>query len=221
MSIKSALEIDYPSSDGKPMADNTLQFKWIVIIKENLERVFRDDPNVFIAGDLLWYPVEGEPNIVRAPDAMVAFGRPKGERLSYKQWEEYDIPPQVVFEILSKSNSPTDTADMEDFYEYHGVDEFYWYDPDRQRLRGFRRKGGVLTKIAEMRGWVSPRLGIRFEMTDDLAIYGPDGERFKTVIEWADERDQQIQRANAAEEQVKELRRLLQLRGIDPNAPTS
>ncbi len=29
-------EIIYPDSDGKPMADNTKQFRWIVTIKENL-----------------------------------------------------------------------------------------------------------------------------------------------------------------------------------------
>ncbi|MGI0493862.1 hypothetical protein ACN4EG_18930 [Alkalinema pantanalense CENA528] len=52
-------DIHYPDSDGQPMADNTLQFQWIVTIKENLELLFANDANVFVAGDLLWYPVEG------------------------------------------------------------------------------------------------------------------------------------------------------------------
>ena len=52
-------EIIYPTSDGKPMAENTLQFEWIVLIKENCERLFADRSDVFVAGDLLWYPVEG------------------------------------------------------------------------------------------------------------------------------------------------------------------
>ena len=95
----------YPDSDGQPMADNTLQFRWIVLIKENLECVFRDAPDVFVAGDLLWYPVEGRPDIRVAPDVMVVFGRPKGERGSYRQWQEGNIAPQVVFEILSPGNT--------------------------------------------------------------------------------------------------------------------
>ena len=41
-----------------------------------------------MAGDLLWYPVEGQPNICQAPDVMVVWGRPKGERKSYLQWLE-------------------------------------------------------------------------------------------------------------------------------------
>jgi len=50
-------QIIYPDSDGQPMADNTKQFRWIVTIKENLEILFATSPDVFIAGDLLWYPV--------------------------------------------------------------------------------------------------------------------------------------------------------------------
>jgi hypothetical protein len=37
-------EIVYPDSDGKPIADNTLQFRWIVTIKEGLDWVFQDQP---------------------------------------------------------------------------------------------------------------------------------------------------------------------------------
>jgi Uma2 family endonuclease len=66
--------------DGQPMSDNTKQFRWIVTIKENLELLFAENPQVFVAGDLLWYPVEGHNKIRLAPDAMVVFDRPKGDR---------------------------------------------------------------------------------------------------------------------------------------------
>ena len=95
----------YPDSDGQPIADNPKQFRWIVTIKENLERLFAGE-NVFVAGDLLWYPVEGSPKIRQAPDVMVAFGRPKGDRGSYQQWLEANIAPQVVVEMLSPGNRP-------------------------------------------------------------------------------------------------------------------
>ena len=101
----------YPESDGKPMAENTEQYRWIVILKENLEILFATMADVFIAADLLWYPVEASKPIPedftlrsQAPDVMVIFGRPKGRRGSYKQWQEAQTPPQVVFEILSPSN---------------------------------------------------------------------------------------------------------------------
>src|SRR5581483_11212657 len=78
----------YPESDGKPLADNTRQFEWIVLIKKGLDDWFKRDLNVFIAGDLLWYPVKNHPEINTAPDLMVTIGRPKGHRSCYKQWEE-------------------------------------------------------------------------------------------------------------------------------------
>ncbi len=71
-------EVIYPDSDGQPIANNTIQFGWIVEIKQNIEWLFADDPNVFVAGDLFWYPVEGRNKIVNAPDVMVVLGRPKG-----------------------------------------------------------------------------------------------------------------------------------------------
>ena len=98
----------YPDSDGNPMADNTQQFRCIVTIKENLELLFADQPNVFVAGDLLWYPVQGDNTIRQAPDVLVVFGRPKGDLGSYQQWNEGNISPQVVFEILSPGNRPSE-----------------------------------------------------------------------------------------------------------------
>ena len=86
-------QLTYPHSDGQPVADNTTQFRWIVTIQGGLEALFRDDPQVFVAGDLFWYPVEGHPELRMAPDVLVAFGRPKGDRSSYLQWEEDGIAP--------------------------------------------------------------------------------------------------------------------------------
>ena len=160
-----AEELLYPESDGKPMADNSKQFRYIVTIEGNLEILFADDPNVFIIGDMLWYPVEGHPEIRQAPDVMVAFGRPKGDRGSYLQWREANIPPQVVFEILSTGNRKREMDEKFQFYERYGVEEYYLYDPDRGRLRGWlRNAAGRLVPIQQMQGWESPRLGIRFAL---------------------------------------------------------
>ena len=80
MVVQTSPAIIYPDCDGNPMSDNTKQFRWIVTIKENLDLLFADNPDVFVAGDLLWYPVEGSNTIRVAPDAMVVFGRAKGDR---------------------------------------------------------------------------------------------------------------------------------------------
>jgi hypothetical protein len=74
-------EVEYPDSDGKPMSDNTEQYAVIVTMTEALEALFSQQPEVFVAGNLLWYPVQGQPKIRLAPETLVAFGRPS-ERLS-------------------------------------------------------------------------------------------------------------------------------------------
>ena len=181
-------EIDYPDSDGNPMADNTEQYRWIVIIKENLEIMYADDPNVFIAGDLLWYPVRHTQKRV-APDVMVVFGRPKGRRGSYRQWLENNIPPQVAFEILSPSNKDRRGMDsLEDkfeFYRTNGIQEYYTYDPDDLIVEGWQRLGDRLVQIPSMLNWVSPLLGIRFDwsMGQELILSRPDGQRFLSTVE--------------------------------------
>jgi len=198
--------IEYPDDDGQPMSDNTLQFKWIVVIKEGLETLFRHDPNVFVAGDLLWYPVEGQPKIRQAPDAMVAIGRPKGYRGSYKQWEEDGLAPQVVFEVLSPGNRPADMLRKFRFYEKYRVEEYYIYDPDTGGLQGWIRKEDGLEEIPEILGHTSPRLGVRFlpgEGPDNLVIIGPDGEPFATHQELTDRAEAERQRAEAERQRAE------------------
>jgi Uma2 family endonuclease len=217
-------EIIYPDSDGEPMSDNTKQFRWIVTIKENLEILFANNPDVFVAGDLLWYPVEGNNKLCQAPDAMVVFGRPKGDRGSYKQWEEDNIPPQVVFEILSPGNRTGKMTQKAIFYQVYGVEEYYIYDPDKIELSGFLRDGDLLEPIEQINGWISPRLGIRFELTQDsLEIYRPDGQKFLTSVELnqrAEDAIAQLEQERTLREQEQQryqaLSEKLRERGIDP-----
>lgn len=198
--------IIYPESDGRPMADNTKQFHQIVTIEGNLEILYAEDENVFVAGDLLWYPVEGNNKIRSAPDVMVAFGRPKGDRRSYLQWKEENIAPQVVFEILSPGNTKAEMERKFGFYERYGVEEYYLYDPDSGRLEGWLRNSqGVLEAIPNMDSWRSPRLDIRFELDGiELQLYYPDGQRFLTFTELDRRRREAEVRANEAEVRADE-----------------
>ena len=45
--------IFYPDSDGKPMAENTEQFRWISTLKGGFDFMYVDESDVFVAGDLL------------------------------------------------------------------------------------------------------------------------------------------------------------------------
>jgi Uma2 family endonuclease len=206
-------ELDYPDCDGNPMSDNTEQFRWIVILKENLEILYAAMMNVFVAGDLLWYPVKGNNKIRMAPDAMVVVGRPKGRRGSYKQWEEDNIAPQIAFEVLSPQNFAPEMEKKRLFYEAYGVEEYYSYDPDRLLIKGWIRQNNQLIPIANMQNWVSPRMKIRFtQVNGELEIYHPNGDKFSTSIELKQQAlgfqqalIQEQQRSFQAETQMRQL----------------
>src|SRR5438270_402083 len=122
--------IIYPETDGQPMSENTRQFRWIVTLAGNLSALFRDQVDVFVCGNQFWYPVEGEPEIRAAPDVYAVFGRPKGDRSSYRQWEEGNVPLTVVFDVLSPRTNGPEWVDKLAFYDEHGVEEYYVYDPE-------------------------------------------------------------------------------------------
>ena len=227
-------QIDYPDSDGRRMAENTLQFQWIMTLQGGMDDLFRDNPDVFIAGDLLWYAVEGKVKRRTAPDVMVVFGRPKGRRGSYKQWVENGIAPQVVFEVLSPGNRPTGMAKKLLFYETYGVEEYYIYDPDDVKLTGYKRNSdGLFSPIPNTNGYTSPRLGIKFDMSgEELVVVRPDGQQFLTYLELAQQKAEAEQRFAEAEQRVaaekqhsatlahnlEQMRAKMLAAGLDPDA---
>lgn len=212
--------VHYPDSDGMPMAENTLQFQWIVTLKENIDALLPD----FVAGDLLWYPVEGDPKTRQAPDVLVAFGRPKGYRGSYRQWEEGGQPPQVVIEVLSPGNRLGEMYSKLRFYDRYGVEEYYVVDPEHQSLLVMLRQDGQLTDMPMADGFTSPRLGVRFQHEGEkLTVLGPNGQRFLSFKELTERAaadrqraEAERQRADDAEARAAALEAKLRALGVDP-----
>ena len=218
--IRTISNIDYPDSDGQLIADNTQQFRWIVLIKENLELIFADNSNIFVAGDLLWYPVEGHPEICVAPDVLVAFDRAKGDRGSYKQWQEANIAPQVVFEILSPCNKLKEMTKKLQFYDRYGVEEYYIYDPEKNDLHGLYRQNSRLNVVEDINNWTSPRLQIKFTVTQNsLEIYRPDGQKFLTTLEFSQRFEQESQRADQEYQRAESLLAQLKALGVETESP--
>jgi hypothetical protein len=197
--------------------------------------LFAERADVFVAGDLLWYPVEGRPDIRRAPDVLVAIGRPKGDRGAYLQWEEGGQAPQVVFEVLSPGNTLSEMARKFEFYDQYGVEEYYLIDPERGDASGWVRRAGRLAVIADMNGWVSPVLGVRFTVEGgEVRLFYPDGRPFLTFEELARAKAEAEARAAEAEARAKaeakaraeaearaaRLAERLRALGIDPNGMT-
>jgi Uma2 family endonuclease len=129
--------------------------------------------------------VEGNNTIRIAPDIFVVFGRPKGDRGFYMQWLEDNIAPQVAFEILSPENRVGKLFEKLRFVERYGVEEYYVYDPDNPEITGWLRKNGESKEIDEMKGWISPRLQIRFDLVGmSCAFMGPTARSSPLTWNW-------------------------------------
>ena len=76
----------YPDSDGRRMAENTKQYRWIAIFKNGIDSIIGPLANVMSAADNLIYAVEGRPKI-----RAISAGRLPGEVISTTTWGK--IPP--------------------------------------------------------------------------------------------------------------------------------
>ena len=133
-------------------------------------------------------------------DGRIGLRRPTGPPVDHEaadavgigdlQWEEDDVPPAVVFEILSPGNTVREMLAKLGFYDRHGVGEFYLVDSDIETLQVSVREGNALREIPFEGTFVSPRLGIRFERIEArLVLSHPDGQPFATFAALLAERD--------------------------------
>ena len=176
--------IIYPDSDGQPMAENTQQYEWIVTIKGNLDILFLDRPDVFVAGDLLWYPVEGDPRSAPRPIPWWPSAGPRDIAGRTSSGRRGGSPPRSSSRCSRPATAPARWCEKFQFYDRYGVEEYYVYDPDTNELGGFHRERDGLKLIPEMDGWASPLLGIRFDCSGpELKIAYPDGRPFLTFTE--------------------------------------
>jgi len=215
----------FPCSDGKLMADNSRQLQWIVLLYINLCWLFRGRQDVAVHGNMIWYVEQGDPSECQAPDVFVVFGRPPGERESYLQWQEDNVPLTVVFEIISPANTLAEMRKKQEFYDHYGVEEYYEYDPGQNTLVGFYRQGEVWIRIRNFDTWVSKRLGIRFVLHETgMTVETQDGQPFlpfeEVAARWqtaelrAKTTEQRAeaaeQRAEAAEQRAETVQKALQ-----------
>ena len=120
--------IDYPSSDGKPMAESDHQRIPLTYAVDALRLYFRDRDDVYVSGNLLIYYERGDIRARVAPDVFVVLGVPDHDRSCYFLWEERKVP-DFVMEITSRSTHGEDQGRKRSLYGRLGVTEYWQYDP--------------------------------------------------------------------------------------------
>ena len=215
------IAIDYPSSDGKPMADNDAQRAAIIYALDALQTWFAERADVYVSGDLLIYYREGDPGVSIAPDVFVVMGAAKHERPSYRLWEEPKAP-DFVLEVASSNTWRDDLGPKRRVYERLGVRECWQYDPTGDylppRLQGLRltvdgyevqaaerSADGVLTLVSDVLG-----LELRARAGRQMRFHDPAmGRDLLSHREEHDRAEREAVARQAAEARVAELEALI------------
>ena len=150
-SIVPPAAIDYPSSDGKPLAENDVQARAILYAFGALRLRYSDRrPDVYVSADLLIYYEEGNPRVSVAPDVFVVFGVEDHTRMNYKVWEE-GKGPDFVLEVASPNTWREDVERKPEVYAGLGVSEYFMFDPMGEhytpRLQGYRLVDGTYERL--------------------------------------------------------------------------
>jgi Uma2 family endonuclease len=205
-------EIYYPESDGKPMAETPLHMLVMWTTIQTLIDWFDADPNVYVWGNMFLYYVKGDIKKNVSPDVFVAKGVDKHKyRTTFKTWEEKS-KPRLVVEVTSRKTKKEDLS--EKFVKYRDelkVPEYFLFDPrgeylKKQRLRGFRLRGGEYVPIKEVDGRLPSKvLGLHLEAVgEELRLWNP---LTKSYLPTPEEKLAQLeaarQRAVAENEQLR------------------
>jgi len=201
--------IEYPESDGAPMAETDIHRNLMAELIAELESHFRDEPDVYVSGNLFIYYVEGNPSKRVAPDVFVVRGVSKRERRVYFLWEEGPAP-EVVIEISSRKTWGDDLQRKWLLYARLGVKEYFLFDPEYdyldEALVGYRLEDGQYTQMEVKDGRLSSET-LKLELVDTgktLRLFDPQTESFlptRTEVEQAQ------QQAEEARRQAEEARR--------------
>src|SRR5574341_1961718 len=161
-------EVEYPESDGKPMAETDVHRDLMAQLIDALKWRYRDDQQIYVSGNLLLYYVPGDITKSKAPDVFVVKGVEKRLRRIYKLWEE-GVAPCAVIELTSKSTRKEDRNEKFELYAKWGVREYFMFDPLNEYLRpplqGYRLKRGryEVIKSDEIGRLESKELGVWLE----------------------------------------------------------
>ena len=155
--------VEYPCSDGQPMAESDVHARCMVYLAAALGRHFRKHAHgdVYVSSNTFLYHERGNPRAVVAPDVFVVLGAPDHLRDSYLMWNE-PKGPDFVLEATSKSTRREDMGRKREVYAALGVTEYFLYDPRGEYLapplKGYRLEDGRYRPLPAMT--VLPERGV-------------------------------------------------------------
>ena len=172
-------DLDYPTSDGRPMAETDWHRKLMTTLIETLTAFFAASPRVYVSGNLLIFYEPGNKRRHVAPDVLVVRGVPKHDRPNYLVWEERR-GPEFVIELTSSTTRREDVDKKLKLYrDTLKVQEYFLFDPFGDYLvpplQGYRLRAGKYHPIRPVAGRLPSRVvGLHLERNGkELRLYDP------------------------------------------------
>ena len=204
--VSTSPDIEYPTSDGRPMAETDHHRDLMVEGIETIKLARGSDPNFYVSGNLLIFYEQGNRRKHVAPDFFAVRGVRNHPRDHYLIWLEGKAP-EVAIEYTSKTTRKEDEKTKFVLYrDKLRVLEYFLFDPFGDYLKppfqGYRLKANRYVKIQPVAGRLpSEVLGLHLERFGDrLRFYDP------AIGGWLSTPDEARQRAEAARQQAEAAR---------------
>ncbi len=193
---------DYPTSDGKPMAETDWHRDLMLRLIETLKHYYAARDRVYVSGNLLLFYEPGNRRRHVSPDVFVVKGIARHNRPNYLLWEEKN--PDVVIELTSSSTRREDLTTKYRLYrDTLKVKEYFLFDPLGDDLdpplQGHRLRAGEYHAIRPVAGRLPSRtLGLHLERAgEELRLYDP------AVGGWLPTPEERALGAEAAQQQAQ------------------
>jgi Uma2 family endonuclease len=205
--IPATRNIEYPTRDGRPMAETDKHREIAFYIIQALKTYFMDRSDVYVSGNNFVFWEEGNPKARISPDAYVVFGSSPDLRDSFMTWKEDGTLPAVVFEFTSRKTQREDTDIKLPLYEnVLKTPEYFLFDPTgdylRPRLQGYRLQDEQYVRLELIDDRLhSQQLGMDLvQEGQNLRLYNPATGLFLPTV------SEITERAHAADAEIERLR---------------
>ena len=239
-------DVEYP--EGNWIAQSVWHGDAVNQATTALKNHFSNRENVLVAMELLVYYERGNNKVCLRPDVQVVFGVPRGNRSSYKVWEEGKVA-DFVLEVASPSTADKDAKHKAQEYARIGVREYWRLDPTGSLLatplEGWEANGESYDPVQPVAsgargGWLQSRvlgLELRSQRQDGATVLlfrdPPTGEEFDGGTGESERRraaeerasaevkraSAEAERRRAAEERARALEK--QLRTLASESPST
>ena len=179
-----AKQINYPETDGEPMAETDVHRDLLLETVEMLKMAF---PDAYVSGNICLYYEEDNSKKMISPDALVCLAQKPMQKRVYKAWEA-NAQLDLVMEFSSPATKQVDYRKKKAIYEnILRVPYYLIFDPMKRHLDLFELcvTGYCSVPVQMNRRWHLSQMGLQVsvESPHRLRLFDQEGNPIPTPYE--------------------------------------